>query len=456
MAPVALKFPKNAQPGQRPTEGNGALVNAAYERHGDDETWRRTPGLTHWVDSTKSSPRGAYPTQLALLCCYSGGVYELDSAGARTDYTGSPGSGTKPASWAANNAATPDVVVVTDSGAFSVDTVAKTVTAFADADLPAGPNDVACLDGYLLFSYFNGRIYATGLNAATVDPLAFATAESSPDALVRGIVHGSSYLAMGFTSIEVWQNASTSPFPLSRAAVIPCGLMAKYAVAGFGRNWDLQPIWVALDGTVRRLTGYEAQVVSTPDVERDIRAVPFADRESLWATCYVEGSAMWVLQGPSWTWEYDAVRNSWHKRESAGLDYWRYGLCAPFWGTWRAFELGGSRVLNISESAYKEGDHDLEWSIESADRSHPMRLAIAQAAFDLSKTDASAPVTVQWSKDGGETWSSGLTRDLADSGFVKVRRIGRTTTQGIRFRLSSTANAPIVCRGGTIEYEVRA
>ena len=83
-----------------------------------------------------------------------------------------------------------------------------------------------------------------------------------PDGLFRGIVYGPSFLAMGANTIEVWQDAATIPFPLSRVTVIPCGLYGPWAVAGAQDGWTEALIFVASDCSVRRIDGYTPTRIS--------------------------------------------------------------------------------------------------------------------------------------------------------------------------------------------------
>jgi hypothetical protein len=82
----------------------------------------------------------------------------------------------------------------------------------------------AMLDGFLLFTIADGRVFASDLNDVNVNALSFTTCQADPDGLLRGIVSGPLFYAMGQNSIEAYVDAGTSPFPLSRQALFPSGL----------------------------------------------------------------------------------------------------------------------------------------------------------------------------------------------------------------------------------------
>jgi hypothetical protein len=155
-----------------------------------------------------------------------GTVWTVSSIGHGRCYVQVSGTldGTKPVTWAQNNKApTPDLVVVTENDVYNVTTGA--VTPLGQANLPT-PNSVTMLDGFLLFTISDGRVFASALNDVTVDALSFTTCQADPDGLLRGIVSGPLFYAMGQNSIEAYADAGTTPFPLSRQAVIPVGLRA--------------------------------------------------------------------------------------------------------------------------------------------------------------------------------------------------------------------------------------
>ena len=254
---AAIPFPPTSSPGEKAAEGQGRLINCIVEKDGDQISWKRSPGLSLFCDTALTNPRGFLDVNGTLYAAYKDVSATISPTGTVTTLSGAL-TGTGLVTWARNNkATTPDVVVVTETGAFSVSST--TVSAFADGDLPGSPTSCAGLDGYIFFGYGDGKIYATGLNSVAVDGLSFTTAESNPDGVDRLIANGGRLYALGTASIEVYSNRGTSPFPFGRDATIPVGLLNKWAVAGAQPGWDGAPIFVAADGTVRQLNGYQPQ-----------------------------------------------------------------------------------------------------------------------------------------------------------------------------------------------------
>jgi hypothetical protein len=453
-------------PGQQPGEGQGRLLNAFCEVDGGLKTWRPVPGSVEFVDLTTDGPRGMMVADNLLYCAQEGLVKTVSTNGVITTLTGAL-SGTLPVTWAQNNKTpTRDVVVVSENGCFSVSTAA--VTSFADADLPQ-PNSVCALDGYFIWTTGNGQIWASDLNDITVDALSFTTAQGSPDGLLRGTASGGQFFAWGNTSCEVYQNVGTSPFPLARVTVIPVGLIGTWAIAGSTEGWDTDQVFVAADGTVRRMKGYEPVHVSTKDVERDIQSI--TDKETLIATVYVfDGHPIWSLSSPSWTWEYNLETGFWHERQTSN-SRWKGSQSAYFNSKWVVGDNAGSKLLYIDSTEYEDDGSAITMTLESGPvKDFPNRVFVSMAAFDFTtgtapisgtEDETNPTVSVSWSRDGGGTWSNAVqTRSLGSQGElsneIRVNRIGVSTHHGMRFRLQTSSPVYRTFRGGRCEASARA
>ena len=187
-----------------------------------------------------------------------------------------------------------------------------------DPDFP-GAVTVGFLDGYFVFNEPNSqKIWVTSLlDGLSVDPLDFASAESSPDGLVSLIVDHREAWLFGTNSVEVWYDAGNSDFPLERiqGAFNEIGCVAPYSVA----KLDNSLFWLGADargrGIVYRANGYTGQRVSTHAVEWQIQQYGnLAD--AIGYTYQQDGHSFYVLIFPNanTTWVYDAATQAWHER----------------------------------------------------------------------------------------------------------------------------------------------
>jgi len=474
MPQADIPFPKSSNPGQHPGEGQGRLLNAFCEMDGGLPTWRPVPGLKLFAGITDEfdsnapvlNTRGMIVRDNVLHVLQGGTIFTL-TTGAYLSRLAGDVAGIKPVTMALNNRSPDrDLCIVTEVGAFLAD--GQDVVDYGDPNLPS-VNSVSSLDGYFLFTTGDGKIYASGLNDPTIDPLSFTSAEANPDGLMRGTVNANQFFAWGSTSVEVYQDVGATPFPLQRVTVIPIGLLSPSCIAGWEEGWSNDQIFVANDGTVRRLQGYQPIVVSNKDVERAIGAV--ADKTNLRAFVYIfEGHPIWSLSCPSWTWCYNLATGFWHERKTYGMQRWFCEESAYFNGQWILSRYDNENLLILDAASFNEDGLPIAMTIESAPvKDFPQRVNIPAAFFDW--TTGNAPLTgpfdvsdpeisISWSKDGGGIWgneviasSLGKTGQYVD--LVRVNRIGLSSGHGLRFRLMTTSPVYKTFRGGKVEFQAK-
>ena len=457
-----LLFPLSSTPGALPGEGQGRHANGLTEKLGDRIVRRRAPGLTSVVATGQTGPRGMIDVAGTLFVAFSGCVVTISP---ELVVTVLPGAlpGTDGVTFARNNRVTdgvptPDVVACRESGgAFLVS--GGSVVAYPDADLPAAANSVDFLGGYFVFTIPDGRIFASELNSPAIEALSVATAESRPDGLARGIVFNGRYIAFGAETIEFWSNEGYQPFPFGRfPTVAQVGLLTTMAVAGFEEGWDRSPIFVAHDKTVRRLDGFDATSISTPDVHRFIAASTVSTLEASAHT--VDGRAIWALSSDRGTWAYDLSTDTWCPRVSVGANRWRASRTAYSNGRWLVGDTLSGSILAIDAVAKTEVGQPIVWTIESA----PLKQFPIQAAysavfgdFTLGLGDDVTPdpkVAISWSRDGGVTWKGPVFRSLGPASQkvrpVRVNGLGQASHHGLRVRFSISDPVDFAFMGATV------
>lgn len=450
----AIPFPTSSFPGIHPTLGQGTLMNAYFSQEGNRALWKRVPGLKEFTDTGLENIRGMMWSGLDLIVVAGTKVCRVDSMGNVKVLNGDI-FGTTPVTIGRNNNATPDIIIIGQGITVQVGT--ESIQAYGDGNI-AMPNSVSTLDGYLLFTYADGTIRATNLNTTEIDSLSFTKAESSPDGLLRGLVSAQLFYAMGTASIEVFQDVGTSPFPLQRVAVMPVGLIGPWAIAGGQQDgWSSQPIFVANDGTVRKINGYQEEIISHADVTCDILSVE--NKNTLIAQAYGVGDApFWSLTSPDWTWEYNCTTKSWHQRKSHKKSYWRGKYATYAFGHWLVGDDQSGKILQISQGSFTETGDPLIFEIESdVVKEFPARTQCRRADFDFSvgfgrdcgldPIEIDPVVQIAWSDDAGASWSVPVERYLGRQGYhralVSVLNTGMATSHGRKWRL--TVSDPVEC-----------
>ena len=159
------------------------------------------------------------------------------------------------------------------------------------------------------------------------------------------------------------------------------------------------------------------------------------------------------MTSPYWTWEFDLATALWHERESAGRSNW-----FP-----QGFEsFNGKVVIGSSEDASlhvlddasdtESGDPYLFLAQSAPLHVFPKGLIIDQLDVDIipgvgisgANGEAANPILVlDWSDDGGHTWTGGRVASLGRFGerfaVASFYQLGATRRAGRTFRLSSSS-----------------
>jgi len=471
---VAIPFPLTSAPGGLPHTGAGRLINCYHEPLAagarSANVWRRAPGLRSWGASGQSGNRGQIVVGSTLYAAFADNVTSFDASATATNVGTFPG--TRKVFWARNNRApTPDVVAVDiDNGARVI--TASSVLDYPDADLPQ-PNSVCFLDGYFFFTIGDGRCFASDLNSTSVSSTNFITCESKPDSLMRAVAFGDLHLC-GTGSIEVWHDtAEPTGFPFSRVQVIPRGIIGPHAISGFEDGIGRGLVFVGDDRCVYALNGYSPDKVSTPDVDRAIESFAQTnDPADIEMFPYVVGGhSCIVLRSPAWTWVLDLETTHWHERASYGSPTWRATSACNVFGKWLAGDGDSGDLVEITDAAADETGNPLICRIESGPVSaFPNRVSVMEGTFDIAQgvgiasgadpTQTDPSVEIEWSDDGGLSWSVPLVRKLGPqsqiSGPIKVCKTGMTGNQGRRWRLTVSDAVDVELTGGDMSAELRA
>lgn len=273
---------------------------------------RRSPGIRHVAQHGKGPCRGLDVMAGVLFGVIGTDLVRIADNGAMTVIGTIPG--TSRVSMANNGS---QMVVTADGLGFLV---TSNVVPMPDTDFRFA-GQVGFVDQFILAVELNsGRFFHSDLaNAASWDPLNFATAESSPDNLVGLVVDHQEIILAGETSTEIWFNAGTagSPFARDSNGVVEMGCAAAESLA----KLDNSVFWLANDNTVRRLSGVTPVRVSTYAIEQAIRSYGRVDTAYAY-TYTLEGHLCYVLHFPSAdaTWVFDVTTGEWHERDMAVAD----------------------------------------------------------------------------------------------------------------------------------------
>lgn len=476
---MQIPFPISSAPGEKPQEGAGRLINCRAVKTEQGARfpvlWRRCDGLRHIASvADHVHLRGAIQVDTTSILVFDTRAYSMtESGGVFTTVNRGALAGTDKITIAKNNRqSTPDIVAVSDQGAFNVFTNSAP-TAFTLGSMPQ-PNSVASQAGYLFFSIGNGQLWASNLNSTTISSNSFTTAQKRSGGLLRVVAFRDEIFAFGPAGCEVYRDAATSPFPYEFHVFIPRGIAGTHAVAGDEEGWSNELLWVGDDGIVYQLDGYTPVPVSTDDVSRIIaKALRDGEGDTLEATVHMEGLfPIWKLTNPGvWTWEYNVATKNWNERTSYLTDDQRASCSYRAFDRWIQGDRTTGILFQVDETYFQEDEEPLIYKLRSgAGAVFPSRLQIARMDFDFTTAVGVATgqdpiqtdplVLIRWSKDGGYNFSSPVQRTIGAQGEgnhrIKVLRGPVTGPKGvvIDIEISDPVHAGFL--GGTMAVEQRA
>lgn len=432
-----------------------------------------TPGLSLWANLSGGNVRGLLRFTASIgLAVVGTNVYKLDSSGAST-LIGTISAGTTPVSLASNGTI---VMMVTGAGGlgYFIDPVAGTVTTIADADFVGGDR-VDFIDGYFVWNQPGTQNYQiTQLYGTDIDALDFAAAEGSPDLLISLIVDHREIWLFGEDSTEVHYNSGNQDFPFERiqGAFIEHGCAAKNSVA----KMDNTVYWLSANkhgqGMVQRAAGYTPERVSTHAVEFAIDEYQRTGRidDAIAFTYMQEGHAFYVLTFPTAdaTWVFDAATGLWHERawrDTEGDLHRHRANCqmqfanSTIVGDWESGKLykleldtysdDGALISRIRSAPHIAGDD------YKRIRYHALQVDM-EAGVGLSSGQGENPqAMLQWSDDGGHTWSNEHWASFGRIGEyrrrVRWRRLGNSRDRVFRLTITDPVKVAIV--GAAVDAE---
>jgi hypothetical protein len=350
-----------------------------------------------------------------------------------------------------------------------------------------GAVGVGFLDGYFVYNEPNSqRLWVTeSYNGQSIDSLAFASAEGSPDDLVTLIVDHREVWLFGVNTVEVWYNAGTPDFPLARiqGAFNEIGCLAAYSVA----KLDNGLFWLGRDargnGVVYRSKGYSGERVSTHAVEWQIQQ--YNDLSDAVAYTYQQdGHSFYVLNFPTanTTWVYDVATQLWHERAGwennqftrhrgqcqmnfnkeivigdyvSGLIfaydsrvYTEAGTIQKWLRSWRALPTGQNDLKRTTQHSLQL-DCETGVGLNSNDygllgttyliTENVENIITEDGDFLVSSLNLPAPgivpqVMLRWSDDGGHTWSNEHWKSMGRIGQFGYRTIWRRLGMTMKIR----------------------
>lgn len=406
----------------------------------------QSAGIAAWTTVGSGLLRGGTVVNGTPYVVSGQGLYRIDASGATTLLGSIPG--TDVASLAGDGI---NLMVVTETLGYVYD--GSTVTQITDPDFP-GAEWVEYLDGYVIIGEpDSGRVWVAGPLAPTVwDGLDFTTAEGAPDDVLQGLVDHREFFAFGRETIEVFYDSGDADFPLSRVAsgFIETGIMSKGATGKIANS----VYFLGNDGIAYELQGYTPIRRSNHGFEQAVEG--YADKSCRVLTWKEAGHSFVAFTFAEGTWVYDAATQLWHERQSTDYDNWRPLFILRAYERWLAGDSQSNKLGQLDADTFTEWSAVLRSSCTSPAIAqenqfipHDRVELVFEQGVGLTSGQGSAPqVMLQFSDDGGRTWSNEKWRNLGAIGEYKTRtvwnRMGHSRDRVYRYAISDPVRRTLI------------
>ncbi len=307
---------------------------------------------------------------------------------------------------------------------------------FAEISFPDSfvPSSLTFQDGYFIVSRSGtGRFYISALNDPTSwDALDYATAEGLHDNLVTVHSHQRDLWLLGTDSLEIWYNSGASTFPFERyvGGFLKVGCKAARSVVSSGEG----VFWLDNQFQVRIGLGIQSVNVSTPQIEYQIAEMAKScEIENAVGFYYFQkGHGFYQLSIGDKTFVYDITTKFWHTRATGELNHRHPAQCYAFFNKKPLVgHYSRGQVLSLDYDCYTNNGEHFK-AIRTAQVIHADRKRIFHNQLEIELesgvgVDASTEpeAILEWSDDGGKTWSSEHTATFGAAGEYGKRCIWR-------------------------------
>lgn len=405
-----------------------------------------TPGLTTFVNFGSYPSRGIYKMGDSLYVVNRFTLWKVANDGSMTNI-GTLATSAGRVDFSDNGT---QIIIVDGTNGYIYNTSTLVFAQVTDLQWP-GADTVTFLNGYFIVTKPNtGQFYISaiydGLSWAALD---FATAESNPDNLVRVIADNGQVVLFGPETTEFWSDSGALDFPLARvgAAAIEWGLAARWSLCKFMdsliflRKNRLGAVQVC------KLSGYNAQPVSNPELDYVMSKYSAVSNATGFAYM-VSGHPFYSLSFPSAneTWVFDGLSGEWHRAQSGGGRH-RAEMQINFLEKSYVTDYENGKLYRFEDGIYTDDGMPIARELITRHQStgnysflSKLWLEMEGGVGLLTGQGSDPQLMMQYSKDGGHTWSSEIWVSFGEQGEygarATFRRLGRGRDWLFKFRVT--------------------
>ena len=315
-------------------------------------------------------------------------------------------------------------------------------------------------DGYGIFTKPSSRQwFFSALNDfSSFDAGDFYSKEGRPDNIISIISDHREPWLLGSASCEVWHNAggdNTSPdnptFARCAGGLLEMGCGAVKSPA----NFDNTLVWLSEKGQLLRAQGYNASIISTDKFGREISG--YSQYSDAIAFAYTDlEHEFYQITFPSAdkTWVLDAKTKTFHKKQSwktgGGVGRHRANCYAYLNNVHYVGDYANGKVYTMSVDHLDDGGEAIQRVLYSTEFHGGMkRIPFPSVQIEFTpgvglESGLDPQAVLEYSGDGGETWSSELWRSVGKIGEYGARAIWNRMGSDFRRIYRLTVSDPVV------------
>ena len=351
-------------------------------------------------------------------------------------------------------------LVIASEFLYSYNFAEKTLSKI-DGEEYFGASDITFLDSRFVWIVPNsGKIQWSQLLSIKTDALSYATAEAKSDNLVRTVACNGQLWLIGEKTTEIWNSTSSNDLPFTRmsGAYIPTGCIAKNSVCQFGGSL----IWLSQtdhgQSQIVMTQGYQTSRISNHAIESEISEYKRVD-DAYSFSYQQDGHAFFIITFPTAkkTWCYDAITQMWHERawyntETFTNEHHRANTHCFYNGEHLVGDRESGLIYRFCNKSWTDnGSMILRERITPVINPHSQKLIFDELEIkaQLGQDQNCKPqIMLDWSNDGGRSWSFSAQKDLGGIGQFEqrliFRRLGQSLNRVFRVRMSDAQSLVIL------------
>lgn len=336
--------------------------------------------------------------------------------------------------------------------------------------LPCAASSVTFQDQYFIITKKDSRQFFISelLDGSSWDASDTKIVEGRAANLVACISNTQDLWFFGKKSVEVYYNSGNADFPFEKIS----GALVDIGCVAVGTPTKINGVlyWLSDKKQVCRNQGYQPQFVSTPEIEFQIAS--YGDLSNTQGFMYsLEGNTFYVLAFPevSKTWVYNTTTNFWHEWQSyfSLSTPWgrhRSNCAAQFGDDWIVGDYNNGNLYKLDMSIFTDNGNTIQRQ-RATQVINKERLNVIHSLLEVefetgigldgSVQGSDPQVILDWSDDGGHTWSNQHWRSLGKIGefHARVRWLQLGMSRNRIYRITITDPVKIIILGAYADLE---